>query len=158
MFRLNRIKPHGRTARMNSRSARLSSSPDTPVMKALVLMGPISPRVAQGSRKRALIPLDDALSASRFQTAAEMRRFIGRPERSHHGAIIDAFVTEIGPLDHRRARSQHRRELVLQRPKRALGVGLVPLRGDLDQVPSAAFTAGRGLNRVGGGNLSSTIP
>ena len=38
MFRLNRMKPHGRSARMNSRSAALSSGPDTPVMKARVLM------------------------------------------------------------------------------------------------------------------------
>ena len=39
MLRLNRIKPHGRSRRMNSRSAALSSSPDMPVMNARLLMG-----------------------------------------------------------------------------------------------------------------------
>ena len=38
MFRLKRIKPHGRSARMNSRSAAFNSVPDTPVMKARVFM------------------------------------------------------------------------------------------------------------------------
>jgi hypothetical protein len=33
------MNPHGRSARMNSRSAALSSVPDTPVMKARLLIG-----------------------------------------------------------------------------------------------------------------------
>jgi hypothetical protein len=33
------MNPHGRALRMNSRSAAFSSGPDTPVMKARVLMG-----------------------------------------------------------------------------------------------------------------------
>ena len=99
---------------MNSRSAALSSSPDTPVMNARVLMGPISPLAARGSRKRPLIPLDDALPAGGFEAAAELRGFIGRTERTDHGPVVDALVAEVGALDHRRARSQHRRELALQ--------------------------------------------
>ena len=39
ILRLNRMKPHGRSARMNARSAALSSSPDMPVMNARLLMG-----------------------------------------------------------------------------------------------------------------------
>jgi hypothetical protein len=35
---LKRINPHGRSERMNSRSAALNSVPDTPVMNARVLM------------------------------------------------------------------------------------------------------------------------
>ena len=100
IFRLNRINPHGRSKRMNSRSAALSSNPDTPVMNARLFMGPISPLAAQGSRKRPLIPLDDALSAGSFQVAAELRGLIGRPERSDHGAVVDALVAEIGAFDY----------------------------------------------------------
>jgi hypothetical protein len=37
-LRLNKINPHGRSARMNSRSAALNSVPDTPVMNARVLI------------------------------------------------------------------------------------------------------------------------
>jgi len=35
---LKRINPHGRSDRMNSRSAALNSGPDTPVMNARVFM------------------------------------------------------------------------------------------------------------------------
>src|ERR1700694_6116386 len=144
---------------MNSRSAALSSGPDTPVMNARLIMRPITrgwPGGQHGSRKRPLIPLDDALPASRLQTAPELRRFIGRPERSHHGAVIDALVAEVSTLDQRRTRSQHRRELALQRLIGGLGVGLVTLRGDLNHVSAASATATGcrcgGLCWVGGGH------
>src|ERR1700676_890475 len=143
-------------ARINSRSSAPSSVPDTPVMNARVFMGPISPPPTQGSRKPRSIPLDDALSAGCLQTAAELRGLIGRPERTDHGAVVDALVAEVGALDHRAARSQHRRELALQGPERGLGVGFIALRGDLDQVVAASSTAtrrgfGSGLHRGGGG-------
>src|ERR1700692_1946053 len=109
MFRLNRINPHGRSAPMNSRSAALSLGPDTPVMNARLFMRPIRPRAACGSRKRPLIPLDDALPAGRLQTAAELRRLLGTPERAYHRAGVDALFAEVGPLDQRVMRSQHRR-------------------------------------------------
>src|SRR5215211_6373035 len=141
MFRLNRINPHGRSVRMNSRSAALNSSPDTPVMNAREFMRPISPRSNEGSRKRPLIPLDDALPAGRFEAAAKLRGFVGRAERTYHGAIKNALVAEVGTFDQRRARSQHRRELALKGPVGSLGVGFVPLRGDLNHVPAAACTA-----------------
>src|ERR1700686_3088010 len=96
--------------------------------------GPISRLMRQGSRKWQLILLDDALSASRLQAAAELRRFIGGSERTDHGTVIDALVAEVGAFDQRASRSQHRRELALQRPVGGLGVGLVPLRGDLNQI------------------------
>src|SRR5450631_868518 len=126
---------------MNSRSSAPSSVPDTPVMNARVFMRPISPLKTQGSRKPRLIPLDDALSAGRLQTAAELGCLVGRPERPDHGAVVDALVAEIGALDHRAARSQHGRELALQGPERGLGVGFVALRGYLDQVVAAGPTA-----------------
>src|SRR4030088_392867 len=137
---------------MNSRSAVVSSGPDTPVMNARVVMGPISPRVAQGSRKRPLIPLDDALTAGRLQAAAELGGFIGRPEGADHGAVVDALVAEVGALDQGCSRSQHGRDLALQRLVGGLGVGLVALRGDLHQVSAAGSTAARdwgGLHGVG---------
>src|SRR5229473_4141792 len=146
MFRLNRMKPHGRSERMNPRSSVVSSAPDTPVMNARLFMGPISPLTTQGSRKRPLIPLDDALPTGSLQVAAELRRFIGRAERTDHGAVVDALVAEVGALDQRRARSQHRWELALQRPIGGLGVVLVFLRGDLNQVSAATR---RGLHRAG---------
>src|SRR5882724_3780590 len=120
--------------------------------------GPISPLMTKRSRKRRLVPLDDALSASRLQAAAELRRLIGGAERPHHGAVVDTFVAEIGALDHGAARSQYRRELALQRPIGGLGVGLVSLRGDLNQV-SAAAPAGAGgrLDRIGGGHPGSRL-
>src|SRR5258708_8821871 len=125
---------------MKSRSSAVSAGPDTPVMNArvLVLMRPISPRLSRGSRKPPLIPLDDALPAGGFQAAAELRGFVGRSERPHHGAVIDPFVAEIGTLDHRRARSEYRRELALQSPIGGLAVGLVLLRTDLNHVSPAA--------------------
>src|SRR5713226_6091803 len=119
MLRLNRMKPHGRSARMNSRSARLSSSPDTPVMNARLFMGPISPRAAPGSRKRPLIPEDDALPAGGFQAAAKLGRLVLSTERSDHGAVNNAaLIAEIGPPDRRRTGTQHSRVFALQRPKR----------------------------------------
>src|SRR4051794_14952615 len=101
MLRLNRIKPHGRSARINARSSAPSSSPETPVMNARLLMGPIRPLTAPGSRKRPLIPLDDALSAGGFQIAAERRGLVRGAERADHGAIVDALVAQIGAFDHR---------------------------------------------------------
>src|ERR1700730_14304003 len=148
IFRLNRIKPHGRSTRMNSRSAALSSVPDTPVMNAREFMGPISPQAARGSRKRPLIPLDDALPAGSFQVAAELLGLVRCPERANHGAVIDALVAEIGALDDRRTRCQHGWVFALQGPIGGLRVGLVLLRGDLDQVSAAA--ARRCLYRIAG--------
>src|ERR1700682_2825506 len=100
---------------MNSRSAPLSSGPDRPVMNARLFMGPISPLMTWGLRKRPSILLDDALPAGCLQAAAELRRLIGRPERPYHGAVVDALVAEVGALDQGAARSQNRRELALQR-------------------------------------------
>src|SRR5580698_10515242 len=124
MFRLNRIKPHGRSTPMNSRSASFSSVPDTPVMKARVLMARRLalrwPRGQQGSRKRPLIPLDDALPAGGLQAAAELRGFVGRAERADHVAVIDTSFAKISALADWRARSQHGRELALQRPEGSL--------------------------------------
>src|SRR6478752_3064389 len=109
---------------------------------------PISPLAAWGSRKAPLIPLDDALAAGRLQAAAELGGFVRGPERTNHGAVVDALLAQIGALDDGAARSQNRRELALQGPERGLGVGFVPLRGDLDEV--AATTGGHGLRRVCG--------
>src|SRR3954468_7703240 len=99
--------------------------------------GPIRPLTAPGSRKRPLIPLDDALSAGGFQVAAELRGLVRRTERPDHGAVIDALVAEIGALDQRRAGTQHRRELALQGPERRLRVRLGFLRRNLDHVSAA---------------------
>src|ERR1700709_1581541 len=93
--------------------------------------GPISPLKARGSRKGPLIPLDDALSAGGFQTAAELRGLVRRTKRPDHGAVVDALIAEISPLDQRRTGTQHRRELALQGPERGLRVRLGLLRGDL---------------------------
>ncbi len=96
-------------------------------MNARLFMGPISPLTAQGSRKRPLIPLDDALPAGSFQAAAQLRRFIRGPERTDHGTVINAPVAKVGTLDQRRAGSEHRRILALQGPERGLRVGLAAL-------------------------------
>src|SRR4051794_14041416 len=116
MFLLKRINPHGRSERMNPRSASVSSVPAMPVMKARLFMAPIRPRRPQGSRKRPLIPLDDALPAGSFQVAAELLGFVGAAERTDHGAVVDALFTQIGALDQRRPRSEHGRILGLQGP------------------------------------------
>src|ERR1700722_15597822 len=99
--------------------------------------------MARGSRKRPLIPLDDALSAGGRQAAAELFGFVGGAERTDHGAVVDTLVAQIRPLDHRAARSQHRWELALQGPVGSLRVGLIPLRGDLDQISTAACSSTR---------------
>src|ERR1700743_3238436 len=116
---------------------------------------PISPLMAPGSRKRPLIPLDDALSAGVFQAAAKVRGFVGRAERTNHGSVVDSLVAEVGPLDHGAARSQNRRELALQGPVGGLRVGFIPLRGDLNQVSASSCVASGGglrcdLDRVRG--------
>src|SRR6185369_3517373 len=98
------MKPHGRSARMNSRSAALNSSPETPVMNARLLMGPIMPLTAPGSRKPPLIPLDDALSAGGFKIAADLGGLFSRAEWTDHGAVINALVDQIRAFDHRRPR------------------------------------------------------
>src|SRR5450631_883452 len=99
--------------------------------------GPIRPLTAPGSRKRPLIPLDDALSAGGFQIAAELCGLFGRAERPDHGAVVDALVAQISPLDDRWAGTHNARELALERPVGGLGVGLVLLRGDLHQISAA---------------------
>src|ERR1700761_8109644 len=99
------MKPHGRSERMNSRSSALNSVPAIPVMKARVLMGPISPQFGHRSRKRRLIPWDETLSAGRNQAFAELRGFVGGFDRPHHRALYGALIAaEVGALDHRRAR------------------------------------------------------
>src|ERR1700743_1224433 len=115
-LRLKRMNPQGRSDRMNRRSSALNSGPKTPVMKARVLIGPISPRATEGSRKPLSIPLDDALSAGAFQAAAELRCFLCRAKWPDHGAVIDALLAEIGALDRGRTRAEHARELALQHP------------------------------------------
>src|SRR3984957_17704906 len=91
----------------------------------------ISPLTAQGSRERPLIPLDDALSASRFRAAAELQGFLARTGRADHGSVVSSLVAEIRALDHGTARPQHRRILALQDPIRGLRFGLILLRRDL---------------------------
>src|SRR6476620_1013536 len=99
--------------------------------------GPIRPLRAPGSRKPPLIPLDEALSAGRFQAAADLSSLLGRAERAGEGAVVDALLAEVDPFHQRRVRSEHARELALQRPVRSLCVGLVLLRGDLNQIATA---------------------
>ena len=90
---------------------------------------------AAGSR--ILIPLDDALSTGTFQIAAELGRLFSGSERADHGAVIDPLGAEIDALDDRRTGSQRGRKLVLQRAVGGLRVGLVLLRGDLNQIIAA---------------------
>src|SRR5258707_14113884 len=78
----------------------------------------------QASRRRPSILLDDALPAGSLEAAAELRRFIRRRERANHGAVVHALFAEVGALDHRLPRSQHRWELALQGPERTLRIGL----------------------------------
>ena len=96
-----------------------------------------------------LILLDNALPPGTFQIAAELGRLFGGSERADHGAVIDPLVAEIGALDDRRTGCQRGRKLVLQRAVGDLRVGLVLLRGDLNQITAA----GRGsrLDGIGGG-------
>ena len=96
-----------------------------------------------------LILLDNALPPGTFQIAAELGRLFGGSERADHGAVIDPLVAEIGALDDWRTGCQRGRKLVLQRAVGDLRVGLVLLRGDLNQITAA----GRGsrLDGIGGG-------
>src|SRR4051794_12284404 len=126
---------------MNSRSVPLSSSPVMPVMNARLFMGPISPLMDRGSRKRPLIPLDDALPAGAFQIAAKLGGLIGRPDRPHHGGIIAALSPGVGPFHPRRARPQPAGILALQPPLWGLAAGFFLLRDTLHQVPAAAVAA-----------------
>src|ERR1700748_1182360 len=120
---------------MKSRSAALSSVPEIPVMKARVLMGPISPQFSHGSRKRRLIPWDETLPAGRNQAFAEPRRLFGGVDRADHGAVNRAFfAAEIGTLDDWRARAQHVREFALQHAVGGLRVALALLRRNRDQI------------------------
>src|SRR5690242_18685763 len=89
---------------------------------------PISLRAARGSRNVPLIPLDDATSAGDRNVAAELLRlFLGR-EWPNHGAIIHAFVAEIGALNNRRHGADQVRILRLCRAERSLGISLGLLR------------------------------
>src|SRR3981081_3424116 len=148
MLRLNRMKPHGRSARMNSRSARLSSVADTPVMNARLFMWPISLRAAARSRKRPLIRLDDALrAAGRLEATTKLRRLIHGGERTGKCPVIHSLFAEIDALHQRRVRAEYTWILALQRPVRRLGVSFVLLRRDLHQV--AATAHGRRRRVVG---------
>ncbi len=101
MFRLNRINPQGRWARMNSRSSPVKTRPEIPVMNARELMARLKLPTKSRSRKRPLILLDDALSAGGFQTAAELGGLVGRSERPDHGAVEDTLVAEVSAFDQR---------------------------------------------------------
>src|SRR3954451_15869365 len=119
MLRLKRMKPHGRSALINSRSSAVSSAPDTPVMKARMLIRADYPCPARGSRKRPLISLDEAGGqACGFQIVASLRRLFGRSIRPSKGAVDDslALVGEINPLDHRRAGPEHAAIFALKHP------------------------------------------
>src|SRR5579859_6036941 len=134
MFRLNRMKPQGRSAAMNARSSALSAVPDMPVMNALRFMRRgLAAQRHGGQQGPTLISLDDALAAGGLEAAAELRRFVRRAKRTDHGPVVDALVAEIGALDDRRARAEHRRELALQRLERRLRVGFALLRGYLHE-------------------------
>src|SRR5204863_1928113 len=103
----------------------------------------------RGSRKGLLIPLEDALPAGGFQVSADLRGLIGGPEWAYQGAVVNALVAEVSTLDHRRMRSQYGRELALKSAIGCLGIGLVALRGDLNQITRAVDAgSGRGLDRV----------
>src|SRR6476660_1352040 len=84
-----------------------------------------------------LILLDYALPAGTFQIPAELGGFFGGSERTGHGAVTDPLVAEIGALDDRRTGPQRGPKLVLQPAVGGLRVGLVLLRGDLNQKPAA---------------------
>src|SRR5260370_5404300 len=139
MLRLNRMKRQGRCAWMNPRSARLNSVADTPVMNARLFMAPISPRAAPGSRKRPLIPLDDALRpAGRLEVTTKLRRLIHGGERTGKCPVIHALFAEIDALHQRRVRAEYAWILALQRPVRRLGGTFVLLRRDLHQIAATA--------------------
>src|SRR6516164_1651586 len=154
-FRLNRMKPQGRSDRKNERSSVLSSVPATPAMKAFMI-GPNSPRPARGSRKGRLILLDDALAAGALQAAAELGGFLRCAEWPDHGAVVDALFPEVGTLDQRRLRPQDRWVLVLQRLEGGLCIGFVSLRGHLHEI-SAASRDGSGRRRVRRGRCKAAV-
>ena len=89
------------------------------------------------------------MPAGTFQIAAELGRLFGGSERADHGAVIDSLGAEIGALDDWRTGPQRGGKLVLQRAIGGLHVGLVLLRGNLNQV----IPAGRGSrpDGIGGG-------
>src|ERR1700684_1650835 len=103
--------------------------------------------MAQGSRKRPLIPLDEAQRpARRLQVVANLRRLIRRAERTSKGTVIDTRGTQIDTLHTHGLRAKNAWVLALQDPVRRLRVGLILLRRDLHQIPATASTGG-GLRR-----------
>src|SRR6185437_8469753 len=59
----------------------------------------ISPLPIRGSRKRQLIPLDEALPAGTLEVAAELHGLLRGAERTDHRPVIDPLAAEIGALD-----------------------------------------------------------
>ena len=51
------------------------------------------------SRNRPLIPLDDALSAGRFEASAEARGLLRGTERTDHGTIVDTLGAKVCAFD-----------------------------------------------------------
>src|SRR5579863_276316 len=118
--------------------------------------GPISPLKARGSTSagsRLLVPLDDALATGRLQAGAELGSFVGRTEGADHGPVVDTLLAEVGAFDQRRVRSEHRRELALERFVGSLCVGLATLRRYLHEISTTrAARARRGLRGIGRGH------
>src|ERR1700747_3693971 len=99
-FRLNRMKPHGRSEAMNARSSALTVVPATPVMKAFVLMsGRIARAQGGGQANDALVPWDEALPTGSLVVDTELRGLLAAAKRADHRAI-NHLVAEIGTLDH----------------------------------------------------------
>src|SRR6185437_6910023 len=91
----------------------------------------ISPRRTAGSRRGALIPLDEAASAGGFQAGAELDRVRLRREGTDHGAVVGALGAELDLVHEHAATAEHAAVFALQSAVGRLRLGLAPLRGDL---------------------------
>src|SRR5262245_26214889 len=148
MFRLNRIRPQGLASRTKARSAAVSATSLTPVMKALAV---IAARLHGGSgegqggptsfssMEPVSVPWNKALPAGRLQLRAERSGLVGGPERPDQRAEIDALGTQIDPLDDGGTIGELVRELALQRLEGGLCLRFAALRGELDHVSAGCL-------------------
>src|SRR5579871_1785913 len=113
-FRLNRMKPHGRSAAMKARSSSLRMEPATPVMKALVISGRLARSGSKGQEELSVLH-DPTLATGGLIAVAELRGVglggEGRASAKGHGSAL-----RIAARDDGRLRAEHARIFALQCP------------------------------------------
>src|SRR3954453_4578207 len=127
MLRLNRMKPQGSASRKKARSSGVSSGPEQPTMKAVVIVRAYDRAAARSRivpRRLALgiasVLRHEALSAGGLQPRAERRRFVAR-HRSDADAV-DRAAVDLGATDRGRLAGEFARMALLQLLEGHLGL------------------------------------